>query len=383
MTLIAAIEENGTPILIGDVLISSERPFYYEHNSIPTRDDLELIIPRGNQFHIDKPFQKTYIVSRTFAVGFSGYIDCAQDIINTLLLFFSNREPTIVEVRQHFTRITDRKPQPCTIIGWVIDNGDKYCFRWKSNEPKKFDLDSQFIEGSGKNHFQNLYNNRGLSISDNPIEMVLCIIGNLLKDEVLYGENLRYRFGGGYKIIFFDGEKFVTVPSVTYIFLRLDEVIKNKEINLIEMNRILKFFQNDEVMEILVTYIDEDNISSQEEIEPELPKLQMHYTFPVSVQPGDQFILNSNLSLKSKYYCVCGDLRLTDRFPSPFSDKYPIISPAFTVSEGKRDKYLEIKDQPDDIEQFSLENGYFQRIFNLLKTIDRDQILSDMLDSIS
>jgi len=296
MTLIVAIKENETPILIGDMLFSSEPPFYYEHNSIPTRDDLEVIIPRGHKLHIDKPFQKSYIISSTFAVGFSGFFDPAQDIVNTLLLLFSNSEPTIKEVRQHFTRITDHKSPPCTIIGWVIDDGEKFCFRWKSNEPEKFVLDSQFIEGSGRNHFLNLYKKRGLFISKNPIEMVLCIIGNLLKDEVLYGKNLHYRFGGGYKVIYFDGEKFVTIPSVTYIFLRLDEVEKNKEISLIEMNRIIKFFQNDEVMEVLVTYIDEENISSQEDIEPDLPKLQMHYIFPVSVQPGDQFILNSNFT---------------------------------------------------------------------------------------
>ena len=87
--------------------------------------------------------------------------------------------------------------------------------------------------------------------------------------------------------------------------------------------------------------------------------------------------------MRSKYYCIIGDLRLIDRFPPPFSDKYPTISLAFTVSEDKRDKYLDIKEEPNDIERFSLENGYFQLIFSLLKTIDRDQILSAMLDSIS
>jgi hypothetical protein len=204
-----------------------------------------------------------------------------------------------------------------------------------------------------------------------------------LKSEVFYGENLRARFGGGYKVVYFNGQKFLSVPSVTFLFMRLDETVKNQEIGLIEMNRLLKFHQNNEVMETLVSYLGENKISNNENNEAELSPYRMHYTFPITVEPGDQFILNSNLTYQSQYYCLSSDIRLVDRFPYPFENEYPIISLIRVIGDDKKDEFLQIDDNPESVQRLTLKNGYFQWLFSTMRALDREKVLASLLSNLS
>lgn len=82
MTLIAAWVDRNVPILIGDVLTSSQGVQITSEHHLPTRDDVHILIPPEWQTAI-RTCQKVYIVCDTLCVAWADTQISAKAIINS------------------------------------------------------------------------------------------------------------------------------------------------------------------------------------------------------------------------------------------------------------------------------------------------------------
>ncbi len=373
MTLIAAWKEGDIPILIGDIVVSSENPIVQSNHPLPTRDDLDKLLSASSGRHFVRPRRKIYKISDSFVVGFAGEVGSAQDVVISVLSHFENKSPSLADIRAYFTNSFGYKVPPCTIIGWLADNGSFSCFRWRSDKPSQFDLGDHYVEGTGSVAFASLYLNRIPVISETQIGTALAMIANLVKEEVLYGNNLPHFFGGGFNIIYWDERKFVIVPSVTFVFLETRETDDPSKLEHKRPQRFLKFHQNGPIMETMVVHLNDRVFTTDVANATSLATHEMYYTFPVTADVGDNFVVNSNLSLRSEYYCIATDIRLRDKPPGFRNDQFLTLSLARVVTDANRLGLLSVDNQPGNIEGFALEDAFFQELFKALKVLDRNQ----------
>jgi hypothetical protein len=372
MTLIAAWKEGDTPVLIGDLVMSRIGEFESPHHPLPTRDDLDDLLPVEWFRHIVEPCQKVYAISDNVAIGWCDHKLSAKIIIKDIVNNYGGKTLSLSEIKNHFTSITKFKDLPCIIIGWVAENNKMTCFKWRSDQPQEFIVADAFVEGSGSEYFRSIFTPLAV-LGENPIESVLTKVAHVLKDEVLYGTNLWQLFGGGFKIIYHDGQRFVVLPSVTYIFLQLEELEDEDSLVLIGPKRILKFHQENQVIQIMAVTLDETVISMHNRESQKLAPFQMHYTAPITAETGDKFEVRDNLSLSSSYYCICMDIKCIDRPSTIRDDQFILLSLVRCFPDNKKDSLLEIAEQPDNTERLVIQDKVFRDIFNYLKTVKRNR----------
>jgi hypothetical protein len=372
MTLIAAWKEGGIPLLIGDLVVSQIGEFDSPHHPLPTRDDLGDLLPVEWFRHIVEPCQKVYVISDNVAIGWCDYKLTAKIIIKETLNRYEGKILSLIDIKNHFTSITKFKDLPCIIIGWVVESNIMTCFKWRSDQPQEFIVDDAFVEGSGSEYFRSIFTPLAV-IGENPLESALTRVGHVLKDEVLYGTNLEELFGGGFKVIYHDGHRFVVLPSVTYIFLQLEELEDEESLVLIGPKRILKFHQENQVIQTMAVLIDETVISMRDHETQNLAPFQMHYTAPITAETGDKFEVRDNLSFSSGYYCICMDIKCIDRPSTIRDDQFILLSLVRCFPDNKKDLLLEVVEQPDHTERLVIQDKVFRDVFNYLKTVKRNR----------
>ena len=242
MTVIAAWKDRDVPILIGDFIVSIQGSSKFSNIAIPSRDDLDRLLPESDKRNIVDLCQKVYCISPTFAVACAGSKPIARQIIRRLQNQYRDRAPSLVEVRNHFRRLSysQRKYGYSVFLGWIVEGQEMHGFRWDSRSPKEFELGDTFVDGSGYNHLKEV-----LTVSligNDPLEAALGRVAVLLKDEVLYGSQLWHLFGGGFEIAHFGDSGFSIIPSATFIFLQIEETKNEKELALLAPKRILKYW---------------------------------------------------------------------------------------------------------------------------------------------
>jgi hypothetical protein len=296
MTLIAAWNEDGTPCLLGDVIISATGVATGESCRLPTRDDLEELIPPAWGIRIVDTRQKVYKVADTFALGWAGSEANARFIVRGLLDAFRYRSPSVVEVRTWLQDNGNVGGKECIILGWVVDHGEPVCFRWSTSEPGKLRSGGPFVEGSGAPYFEEiLHPTTVVVVAGAPsVFQALGRAANLLGHEVLYGRTLLGLFGGGFQLAIVDAGRFWIVPSVTYVFMYARE--ENGALSFGRWHRALKIEYDYGVVQTMVV--------SQPGHGP--ARVEMYHALPVT----EDFLYAgpTGLSLESIYYCVWFDI---------------------------------------------------------------------------
>lgn len=112
MTLVAAWMERGTPILIGDVLTTSESNNPVHRVSVPTRDDLLEILPLSGGVAVEELYQKVYVISPSLCVGFCDSPFSASDVVATLSAHFGRSACALQDIRRVLTSISDHSHPP-------------------------------------------------------------------------------------------------------------------------------------------------------------------------------------------------------------------------------------------------------------------------------
>jgi hypothetical protein len=79
------------------------------------------------------------------------------------------------------------------IIGWIIEGGEPFCFRWRSDWPKEVFYDRSAFEGSGKRIVERWAGPSGIHDAaapnavdlDQAVDTSLAITTNLMSEEIL------------------------------------------------------------------------------------------------------------------------------------------------------------------------------------------------------
>src|SRR4051794_14431249 len=107
VTVIATWKLNGSPVIIGDILLSQCHDTPSEHIKIPTRDDVERILPPEYYTTISGLNQKIYIISDTLVIGLSGAELTATILLNRITEYFKNSPCSIFETNRFLESCQD------------------------------------------------------------------------------------------------------------------------------------------------------------------------------------------------------------------------------------------------------------------------------------
>src|SRR5688572_8557153 len=110
MTLLAAYQEYGAPILVGDALCTS-------------------IVSKSLK-------KKVYLISPNLVVGWTGFLRTARIVIFELFSRFSGKQVLFTELESALTRLSfpGMSEFGVKIVGWVVDDKPR-CFIWQSSYP--------------------------------------------------------------------------------------------------------------------------------------------------------------------------------------------------------------------------------------------------------
>lgn len=366
MTLVATFAADGTPFLIGDSLITSSGQVTTTRTT-PLLDRLPSKPSHINDVPVQELVQKILIISDSFCLGFSGFVYPAQDMIKGLRTEFRNNPPLRSTLSAYLRKHSYQPSKEYSLVGWLIEDSIPRTFHWDSASPSEIQFDNSdgYSIGSGSRYFYDKVSNARIIRQESSSTRVLTIISRLLGDEAIYGEPLADSFGGVYQIAYFDGSKFRYISSVTYIFLKLEETIQDKEIGMIGPINWLIARQYHDCMEVQSMLIDEQTLGHNKP-PAVMPKSSMYYIPTILIEIGDQLTVHDNLPLRSDYYCISTDLKLVN-------PHLPIMQFNLVFPHKDSMQYLEINDR-NGIESLGLRNPFFDSIFKAVKAIPRDVI---------
>lgn len=98
----------------------------------------------------------------------------------------------------------------------------------------------------------------------------------------------------------------------------------------------------------------------------------------MTAEPGDNYLVNSNLPFESDYYCVCIDTKLRGKLPGATDDKIVIITLIRVVSNENKDSILGITQGPDETEGLTIKDRLFKEAFKTLDALDRDRLMRSL-----
>jgi len=209
MTLIAGLQFQGVPLLLGDFLITGSRTY---------------------------SLKKLHLISHNFVVAWTGHLIVAEAVLRDVYNEFKGVTVSRERLEQFLSNCTEwvEGDLGVHLVGWLIDS-EPHCFLWNSHYPQQLFYEEAHIDGSGAEVFQDMLKSGTLfavnrpvtSAVDDAIITLLTGVCQLMSDEVLDKNNQQKRFGYAYEILFFDGERFKYVDNILYrtldIFYDIDK----------------------------------------------------------------------------------------------------------------------------------------------------------------
>lgn len=201
MTLIAAYEPFGVPVLIGDFLIT------------------------GGQLSSTR--KKIYKVSSNFVIGWTGNVIDARPLMKLIFEKFENETVSLREVEKFLTSRTadPNYTESLHLVGWIIEDDNRHCFLWNIAYPDELFFERYHTAGTGGETFKALITRDTLGITFHPqsrtnteraIRTVLSKAAELYADEMLDKINRKKFFGHGYELLYFDGSEFRYLENIAF-----------------------------------------------------------------------------------------------------------------------------------------------------------------------
>jgi hypothetical protein len=225
MTVVAAFRTCGTPILIGDLLVTADTN-NEESSFLPTSPGTAATLSKDICARIAGTRKKVHLFGGSVAVAWSGSLLAASSVLKALKDFSEGREIDRDILAAFLAQQTGWEADGVSVVltGWVV-KPELLCFRWNSTWPHEVFFDDRFFDGSGDEVFEALIDEQVRSAAGPGIESncekaiysVLAKVGKLVSHEVFTGETLRSRFGYCYEVAYFDGARFRYVDEVTYL----------------------------------------------------------------------------------------------------------------------------------------------------------------------
>ena len=320
MTLIAQTINKGHPILIGDLLLSSNRPS--DELLLPSYVSIPKINGIINANFPQNIKQKTYIISDNLAISLGGVISEMRTFLEDIKGEFKYKSCTRANFESFWSNYGFEEISQCTIGAVLIEKrlGNETLmlfYHKKENEWEQVDSHSYekiFAWGSGAKMFIqatqqiSLYSTNFINL-DQTIYKHLSLIGQLLLMERNNAQNLFDAWGGGFEVVFYDGIRFNKLDDIVYIFLT-GQIDARYETCKLTPTHIIK----QKYIDNLLLFYTGENLG--------LTKRDCLAVSSLDVDHIDeQSIPLNNIEFKAKYYCYLCTLLVPD-----LSDKYiPLI----------------------------------------------------------
>jgi hypothetical protein len=230
MTLISFTTNYGRPILIGDLLTTSDIP--RPAAEIPTfltniDDDLPKNV--GYPFELK---QKIYVIKDRIALGLAGNVYQMTNFLKDIKSFFNYYEPTEANFKPFMDNYDQEAINDCSILVFIVEYLDEEFHpsvhahgNWEQYEDPLVELG--LITGSGKSAFfeKLALVNAGERDESMARTINLSMLSMFIAEERYTMDSILEAWGAGFEIIEYTGGKFKKMDDHTFLIChsKLDE----------------------------------------------------------------------------------------------------------------------------------------------------------------
>jgi hypothetical protein len=167
--------------------------------------------------------------------------------------------PTIDKLDKALHDFTFNLNSDNSIVGWTVHNRKPICFTFTSKLHCKVERVKRSVKGRGRETFEGYLDN--LLSPDYPsvktaleraVLAAISLIGRQITDEMITGQPIIERFGGGAEVAVWDGVRFQFIPKIAFFFYNIS-VDENHKIN-IELSDIDTIYENRGRYSMFCTY---------------------------------------------------------------------------------------------------------------------------------
>lgn len=226
MTLICRFSVLKAPIVVGDVLLSSEKRTGLRTN-LPLVGDINRILEkRGLSFQVSFA-QKVNILSDRLVVAWSGPILQAERALRVLSAAASRQKLDKSDIQSELQAIDPEKIDALQLIGVLVTDvhGDQVSastFAWNVPRTEVPGLGMVHAAGTGKEEFIRLLGSTDWTLAGmaNERQVAHLILGDLVNMEYRRGGTIENRWGGGFEAVTFAGDsgRFQKVGEILHTF---------------------------------------------------------------------------------------------------------------------------------------------------------------------
>jgi len=230
MTLIARVSIRNAPVLIGDVLLSSERRSGVRAN-LPLVGDINRILASQGLYFEVSFVQKVNILSDRLAVAWSGQELQAKRALRALADVSSREKLCLTDIETELRAIDPDKIDKLQLIGILAREvrgaevaGSKFAFQVQPIDVPG--LGSVHAAGTGAHDFIQMLGETDWTLGGvaNERQVAHALVGDLVNIEYRRGGTIEKRWGGGFEAVTFtsDSGRFEKVGDVLHTFWKVD-----------------------------------------------------------------------------------------------------------------------------------------------------------------
>lgn len=230
MTLIAQLFIRGAPIIVGDILLSTDVRTGLRTDLPLVGNINQLLAERGLSFEVGFA-QKVNILSDRLVVAWSGPVDEAERALRILSAVASRHDLTRADIETELLSIDPDRISRLHLIGLLVTDVHGHqvsasSFQIRSSRVDVPGLGAVYAAGTGKNAFLRLLEGTDWTLAgDANVSLVAySLVGELIDKELRRGGTIAEKWGGGFEAVTFrtDLGRFQKVGEVLHTFWSVD-----------------------------------------------------------------------------------------------------------------------------------------------------------------
>jgi len=207
MTLIAQLSINGAPLMIGDVLLSSEQRTGLRVTLPLVGDINEVLAKNGVPFQVDFS-QKVNVLSDRLVVAWSGRMDEAERALRVLSQVAARPNLELDDIGRELNAIDPQQIAHLQLVGTLLGETQgamraAHCFTLGVKAKNIPTLGPVFAAGTGRDFFLNLLGRSNWTNYGTGTEFQVAhgLLAALTNEEYRTGSTILNRWGGGFEAV--------------------------------------------------------------------------------------------------------------------------------------------------------------------------------------